>query len=96
VDQAARPTGTEAASFAPKGCHPFTLRMMIWPDASRAQNSIAAVSAEGSTVWVLIHRLNFFSISALSVKSSLRSSQWLDPCGVAAGQIGLLMVSSRG
>jgi len=59
--------------------------MVICPDASRAQNSIAAVSAEGSTVWVLIRRLNFFSIPALSVKSSLRSSQWLDPCGVAAG-----------
>ena len=45
-------------SFSPKVCHPFTLRMVIWPDASRAQNSIAAVSAEGSTVWVLIRRLN--------------------------------------
>src|SRR6266540_3320059 len=39
-------------------CQPSTLRMLIWPDASRAQNSIAAVSAEGSTVWVLIRRLN--------------------------------------
>src|SRR6266567_2789105 len=28
-------------------CQPSTLRMLIWPDASRAQNSIAAVSAEG-------------------------------------------------
>src|SRR5689334_8582670 len=32
--------------------------MVIWPEASNAQNSIAAVSAEGSTVCVLIRRLN--------------------------------------
>src|SRR4051812_49915945 len=32
--------------------------MVIWPEASSAQNSIAAVSAEGSAVWVLIRRLN--------------------------------------
>ncbi len=31
--------------------------MVIWPDANSAQNSIAAVSADGSTVWVLIRRL---------------------------------------
>ena len=28
------------------------------PEASSAQNSMAAVSAQGSTVWVLIRRLN--------------------------------------
>jgi hypothetical protein len=39
-------------------CQPSTLRMLIWPDASNAQNSIAAVSADGSTVCVLILRLN--------------------------------------
>src|ERR671939_366289 len=39
-------------------CQPSTLRMLIWPEASRAQNSMAAVSAEGSTVWVLMRRLN--------------------------------------
>ena len=32
--------------------------MVIWPEASKAQNSIAAVSADGSTVWVLRRRLN--------------------------------------
>jgi hypothetical protein len=32
--------------------------MLIWPEASNAQNSIAAVSADGSTVCVLIRRLN--------------------------------------
>ena len=31
---------------------------MICPEASSAQNSMAAVSAEGSTVCVLIRRLN--------------------------------------
>ena len=34
------------------------MRIEIWPDASSAQNSMAAVSADGSTVWVLIRRLN--------------------------------------
>ena len=37
---------------------PSTLRMVIWPDASSAQNNMAAVSAEGSTVCVLMRRLN--------------------------------------
>ena len=32
--------------------------MLICPEASSAQNNIAAVSADGSTVWVLIRRLN--------------------------------------
>ena len=32
--------------------------MMIWPDAISAQNNMAAVSAQGSTVCVLILRLN--------------------------------------
>ena len=39
-------------------CHPSTLRMVICPEASSAQNRMAAVSAQGSTVWVLILRLN--------------------------------------
>ena len=37
---------------------PSTLRMLVWPEASSAQNSVAAVSADGSTVCVLILRLN--------------------------------------
>ena len=37
---------------------PSTLRMLIWPEASKAQNNIAAVSADGSTVCVLMRRLN--------------------------------------
>jgi hypothetical protein len=32
--------------------------MVIWPAESNAQNNIPAVSAEGSTVWVLMRRLN--------------------------------------
>src|ERR1700760_3277318 len=39
-------------------CQPSTLRMLIWPEASSAQNNMAAVSADGSTVCVLILRLN--------------------------------------
>src|ERR1700724_3138100 len=39
-------------------CQPSTLRMLICPDASNAQNNIAAVSADGSTVCVLMRRLN--------------------------------------
>jgi hypothetical protein len=34
--------------FVASVCQPSTLRMLIWPDASNAQNSIAAVSADGS------------------------------------------------
>jgi hypothetical protein len=37
---------------------PSTLRMLIWPEASKAQNNIAAVSADGRMVCVLIRRLN--------------------------------------
>ena len=39
-------------------CHPSILRMVVWPEASRAQRSIGTVSAQGSTVWVLIRRRN--------------------------------------
>ena len=39
-------------------CQPSTFLMRIWPDASSAQKSIAAVSAEGRMVCVLILRLN--------------------------------------
>jgi hypothetical protein len=44
--------------FVARVCQPSTLRMLICSDASNAQNIIAAVSAEGSTVWVLMRRLN--------------------------------------
>jgi len=42
--------------FVASVCQPSTLRMLIWPEASSAQNSMAAVSADGSTVCVLIHQ----------------------------------------
>ncbi len=38
-------------------CQPATLRMTIWPEASSAQDSIAAISAEGRTVCVLALQL---------------------------------------
>ena len=44
--------------FVASICQPSTLRMLIWPEASNAQKNIAAVSADGSTVCVLILRLN--------------------------------------
>lgn len=37
---------------------PSTLRMMIWPDAKSAQNSMGAASASDNTVGVLMRRLN--------------------------------------
>src|SRR5712672_1657206 len=57
LDQAARSIGLSASLYV-RVCHPSTLRMVICPEASKAQNNMAAVSAEGSTVWVLIRRLN--------------------------------------
>jgi hypothetical protein len=44
-------TITVAASYTTSGD-------TIWPEASRAQNSMAVVSAEGSTVCVWMRRLN--------------------------------------
>ena len=53
-------------------CHPSTLRMVIWPEASRAQSSMGTVSAQGSTVWVLIRRRNssFSRSMALVVRAA--------------------------
>ncbi len=45
-------------TFVLRVCQPLTFRMLIWPEASRAQNKMVAVSADGSTVCVLIRRLN--------------------------------------
>src|SRR6185436_17324960 len=55
--QAARSIGG-SVGFSPRVGHPSTFLIVIWPEARSAQNSIAAVSAEGRTVWVLIRRLN--------------------------------------
>jgi hypothetical protein len=57
-------------------CQPSTLRMLIWPQASSAQNNMAAVSADGSTVWVLILRLNS-SYSRLIAFVVRTLSHWL-------------------
>jgi hypothetical protein len=54
--QAARSIGS--ARGRASDAQPSTFLSTIWPEASSAQNSIAAVSAEGSTVWVLMRRLN--------------------------------------
>ena len=70
-----------SASFSPSVCHPFTFRMVIWPDAINAQNIIAAVSADGSTVWVLMRRLNSFSIPAPPVNGYIAFSMLVQlPC----------------
>src|SRR5512147_2960558 len=55
--QAAR-SMTASVGLVGSVCQPSTLRMVICPEASGAQNSIAAVSADGSAVWVLMRRLN--------------------------------------
>jgi NAD(P)-dependent dehydrogenase (short-subunit alcohol dehydrogenase family) len=44
------PLGSEGLSA--RLCQPSTLRIVIWPEASKAQNNIAAVFAEGNTVWL--------------------------------------------
>ncbi len=36
-----------SASFSPSVCYPSTLRMVIWPDAISAQNSIGSVKNLG-------------------------------------------------
>jgi hypothetical protein len=47
-----------SVGFSARVGQPSTFLIVICPEASSAQNSMAAVSAEGSTVWVLIRRLN--------------------------------------
>ena len=49
---------TASVGLVASVCQPSTLRMVICPEASSAQNNIAAVSGDGSTVWVLMRRLN--------------------------------------
>ena len=47
-----------SVGFSPRLFHASTLRVTIWLEASSAQNSMAAVSAQGSKGWVLMRRLN--------------------------------------
>lgn len=74
-----------SASVSPSVCHPSTFRMMIWPDAIKAQNSIAAVSADGSTVWVLMRRLTPSLSRPPSVNSSCSPEQGGDRAQQAFG-----------
>ena len=63
----------EAANVSPKLCHPFALRLVIWPDANSARNSMAAVLADGSTVCLLTRRLTSLCrrLMALVVRADL-------------------------
>src|SRR5258707_15499654 len=62
--------------FVASVCQPSTLRMLICPEASSAQNSMAAVSADGRTVCVFIRRLN--SSCNLSIALVVRTLRhWL-------------------
>ncbi len=67
--------------FVARVCQPSTLRMLICPEASRAQNIIAAVSAEGSTVWVLIRRLNSSCNRSIAFVTAIRFSVLMFGCG---------------
>ena len=58
--------------FVASVCQPSTLRMLVWPEASSAQNSMAAVSADGSTVWVLIVRLNSSCSRSIAFVTGMR------------------------
>ena len=75
-----------------EGFRASTLRMTIWPEASSAQNNMAAVSAQGSTVCVLIRRLN--SSCSLSIAFEvLIDFHWL--CGNRVKVNSLSPASSR-
>ena len=53
-----RGQGSDRMGFSRRLCHASTLRVTIWLEASSAQNSMAALSAQGSKGWVLMRRLN--------------------------------------
>ncbi len=56
--------------------HPSILRMVIWPEASRAQSSMGTVSEQGRTVCVLMRRRNssFRRSMALVVRADFHCS----------------------
>jgi hypothetical protein len=64
--------------FVARVCQPSTLRMLIWPEASSAQNNMAAVSADGSTVCVLILRLNSSCSRSIALVTGMRCAGFLD------------------
>ena len=69
--------------FSASVCQPSTLRMVIWPDANSAQNNMAAVSAEGSTVWVLIRRLNSSCRRSIAFVTGMRIAVPARPAGTS-------------
>ncbi len=58
--------------FVANAFHASTLRVLIWPEA-KAQNNIAAVSADGNTVCVLIRRLNSSCSRSMAFVANSRS-----------------------
>jgi hypothetical protein len=69
--------------FVASVCQPSILRMLIWPEASSAQNNIAAVSADGSTVCVLILRLNSSCSRSIALVTGMRIPVPAHPAGTA-------------
>ena len=69
--------------FVASVCQPSILRMLIWPEASSAQNNIAAVSADGSTVCVLILRLNSSCSRSIALVTGMRIVVSAHPAGIA-------------
>src|SRR5438132_10448359 len=67
--------------FVASVCQPSTFRMLICPEASSAQNNIAAVSADGSTVWVLIRRLNSSWSRSIALVTGMRIAVPARPAG---------------
>jgi hypothetical protein len=57
--------------------------MLICPEASSAQNNIAAVSADGKTVWVLIRRLNSSCNRSISSVTGMRITVPAHPAWIA-------------
>src|SRR4051812_38728070 len=69
--------------FVARVCQPSTLRMLIWPEASSAQNSMAAVSADGNTVCVLILRLNSSCSRSIAFVTGMRITVPVHPARTA-------------
>jgi hypothetical protein len=74
-----RPLGLDQISARPGFCQPSTLRIAIWPDANDAQNNMVAVSADGSTVSVVIAHSDdrdqlFRLIATRAARNSLKHS----------------------
>ena len=64
--------------FVARVCQPATFRLLICPEASCAQTNIAAVSADGRTVWVLIRRLNSSCKRSIALVVQLIAGNWIN------------------